>query len=227
MQKAPEEGDDEWGSVLRSRNSESDLTSSNIYTESQLESDLPNSFHELDSEAAVPKDSISTSERDQDEKRTFTDDQASEGEEEKGSDSSTILSNQNYDTPEQSGDESAESSSPSQSQFIFHKPSLFIEEKENGDEEPIPEELIIERMSSNKVIKPCQLGTKLPFKWTTGAGARIGYMRNYPSELQFSALEQVSLSPKAAGFSRPFSSPRALSSPWPVTQETSKFNIET
>ncbi|KAI0493085.1 hypothetical protein KFK09_027361 [Dendrobium nobile] len=227
VKKAPEEGDDEWGSVLRSRNSESDLTSSNIYTESQLESDLPNSFHELDSEAAVPKDSISTSERDQDEKRTFTDDQASEGEEEKGSDSSTILSNQNYDTPEQSGDESAESSSPSQSQFIFHKPSLFIEEKENGDEEPIPEELIIERMSSNKVIKPCQLGTKLPFKWTTGAGARIGYMRNYPSELQFSALEQVSLSPKAAGFSRPFSSPRALSSPWPVTQETSKFNIET
>ncbi|KAH0450911.1 hypothetical protein IEQ34_021603 [Dendrobium chrysotoxum] len=232
VKKAPEEGDDEWGSLLRSRNSESDLTNSNIYTESQLESDLPNSFHEFDGEAAVPKDTISTSERDQveleqfysfDEKSTFTDDQASEGEEEKESDSSTI-SNQNYDTPEQSGDESVESSSPSKCQLIFHKPSLFIEEKENGDEEPIPEELIIERMSSNKVIKPCQLGTKLPFRWTTGAGARIGYMRNYPSELQFSALEQVSLSPSGTGFSRPFSSPRAVSSPWPVTQETSKFN---
>ncbi|XP_020590630.1 IQ domain-containing protein IQM2-like [Phalaenopsis equestris] len=211
VKKAPDEGDDEWGSILRTSNSSSDLTNSNVYTESQLESEFPNSFEELDTEAAA-KDSSSTNERNRveldikicsfDKKTNFTDDQTSDGEEEKGSDSSST-SNQSYDTPEQSGDESAESSSPSKRKLIFHKPSIFIEDKEEyGDDEPMPEELIIERISSNKV---CQLGTKLPFKWTTGAGARIGYVRNYPSELQFSALEQVSLSPRGSGISRPFS----------------------
>lgn len=33
-------------------------------------------------------------------------------------------------------------------------------------------------------------------KWTTGAGPRITCVREYPSELQFKALEHVNLSPK-------------------------------
>lgn len=33
-------------------------------------------------------------------------------------------------------------------------------------------------------------------KWTTGAGPRITCVRDYPSELQFKALEHVNLSPK-------------------------------
>ncbi|GFY98470.1 calmodulin-binding family protein [Actinidia rufa] len=38
----------------------------------------------------------------------------------------------------------------------------------------------------------------LSCKWTTGAGPRIGCVRDYPSELQFRALEQVNLSPRVA-----------------------------
>ncbi|WOL09080.1 IQ domain-containing protein IQM1-like isoform X1 [Canna indica] len=34
-------------------------------------------------------------------------------------------------------------------------------------------------------------------KWTTGAGPRIGCVRNYPTDLQFKALEQVNLSPRS------------------------------
>ncbi|KDP33856.1 hypothetical protein JCGZ_07427 [Jatropha curcas] len=37
---------------------------------------------------------------------------------------------------------------------------------------------------------------RLPCKWTTGAGPRIGCVRDYPTELQTRALEQVNLSPR-------------------------------
>jgi hypothetical protein len=43
---------------------------------------------------------------------------------------------------------------------------------------------------------PYQLGKQLSFQWSTGAGPRIGCVRDYPSELQFLALEEVSLSPR-------------------------------
>ncbi|KAH0467749.1 hypothetical protein IEQ34_002782 [Dendrobium chrysotoxum] len=35
-------------------------------------------------------------------------------------------------------------------------------------------------------------------KWTTGLGPRIGCVRDYPSDLQFKALEKVNLSPKVS-----------------------------
>ncbi|MQL92056.1 hypothetical protein Taro_024676 [Colocasia esculenta] len=37
---------------------------------------------------------------------------------------------------------------------------------------------------------------RLACKWTTGAGPRIGCVRDYPLDLQFRALEQVNLSPR-------------------------------
>jgi hypothetical protein len=42
------------------------------------------------------------------------------------------------------------------------------------------------------------LSKRLSCKWTTGTGPRIGCVRDYPSELQSRALEQVNLSPKVA-----------------------------
>ena len=45
-------------------------------------------------------------------------------------------------------------------------------------------------------------------KWTSGAGARIGCVRDYPAELQSRALEQVNLSPN-----RPAA---AAAQPWPI-----------
>lgn len=40
-------------------------------------------------------------------------------------------------------------------------------------------------------------------KWTSGAGARIGCVRDYPAELQSRALEQVNLSPRVQHMGAP------------------------
>ncbi|WCJ42708.1 calmodulin-binding family protein [Euphorbia peplus] len=57
-----------------------------------------------------------------------------------------------------------------------------------------------------------QWSDRLSRKWCTGAGPRIGCVRDYPSELQFRALEQVNLSPRIAptpfGNYGPIPSPR-------------------
>ncbi|XP_062091060.1 IQ domain-containing protein IQM1-like [Humulus lupulus] len=42
------------------------------------------------------------------------------------------------------------------------------------------------------------LGQRLSCKWSTGTGPRIGCVRDYPTELQSRALEQVNLSPRVA-----------------------------
>ncbi|XP_048332254.2 IQ domain-containing protein IQM1 [Ziziphus jujuba] len=56
------------------------------------------------------------------------------------------------------------------------------------------------------------LAKRLSCKWTSGVGPRIGCVRDYPTELQFRALEQVNLSPKLAtghvGNCGPIPSPR-------------------
>lgn len=96
------------------------------------------------------------------------------------------------------------------------------------DVEVIPAESILQRINSHKDTKSYQLGKQLSCKWTTGAGPRIGFVRDYPSELQFRALEQVSLSPRSAYAlkslfspgSRAGSSPRA-STPIPITSRRS------
>ncbi|KAK8473888.1 hypothetical protein V6N13_002481 [Hibiscus sabdariffa] len=51
---------------------------------------------------------------------------------------------------------------------------------------------------------------RLPCKWTTGVGPRIGCVRDYPTDLQSRALEQVNLSPRVTpGFQfGPIPSPR-------------------
>ncbi|KAF8393606.1 hypothetical protein HHK36_021850 [Tetracentron sinense] len=56
------------------------------------------------------------------------------------------------------------------------------------------------------------LAKRLSCKWTTGTGPRIGCVRDYPTDLQFRALEQVNLSPRvtpgAFGNYGPIPSPR-------------------
>ncbi|PKA58263.1 hypothetical protein AXF42_Ash012986 [Apostasia shenzhenica] len=141
VKKAPDEDDEEWVSVLRSRNSEPDLTNLSSFSEPLAKLNPSNSSTE----------SISTAETEQIE-----------------------LSKQN----------------------------LFIE-----TEEELPKELIVQRINSKRK-RSYQLGKQLSFKWTTGAGPRIGCVRNYPSQLKCSSLQQVNLSPRGIGFS-----PRALSSP--------------
>ncbi|CAA3026475.1 Hypothetical predicted protein [Olea europaea subsp. europaea] len=56
------------------------------------------------------------------------------------------------------------------------------------------------------------LSKHMSCKWTSGAGPRIGCVREYPAELQFRALEQVNLSPRVAygplNYNGPIPSPR-------------------
>ncbi|KAJ0083813.1 hypothetical protein Patl1_29993 [Pistacia atlantica] len=77
-------------------------------------------------------------------------------------------------------------------------------QKQSDEEqiEAVPQEAILQRINSHKGMKSYQLGKQLSFKWTTGAGPRIGCVRDYPSELQFRALEKVNLSPRSAAYFR-------------------------
>ncbi|KAK4404996.1 IQ domain-containing protein IQM6 [Sesamum angolense] len=104
----------------------------------------------------------------------------------------------------------------SDSEFSVSKQNLFNQDEEQEYEEPIPREKIMKRINSHKGMKSYQLANQLSCKWTTGAGPRIGCVRDYPSELQFRVMEEVCLSPRST-----FSSPRGSSrSPTTATATT-------
>ncbi|XP_072982628.1 IQ domain-containing protein IQM2-like [Typha latifolia] len=110
------------------------------------------------------------------------------------------------------GDDETVEDSSSKRLSEYCKQNLFEGEQEDKGESSLPQELILRRINSRKGMKSYQLGKQLSFKWTTGAGPRIGCVRDYPSELQFRALEQVSLSPRTAAAPPRFSSPRYATS---------------
>ncbi|XP_066339254.1 IQ domain-containing protein IQM3-like [Miscanthus floridulus] len=62
----------------------------------------------------------------------------------------------------------------------------------------VPQKAILERMKSKSESKSYQLGHRLSLKWSTGAGPRIGCVKDYPMELRMQALEMVDLSPRAS-----------------------------
>ncbi|GMI74280.1 hypothetical protein like AT3G13600 [Hibiscus trionum] len=93
-------------------------------------------------------------------------------------------------------------------------------DENNHNVEAIAEESILQRINSKKGMKSYQLGKQLSCKWTTGAGPRIGCVRDFPSELQFRALEQVNLSPKSNGHTKPYFSPRYTSGLNPKLSES-------
>lgn len=65
---------------------------------------------------------------------------------------------------------------------------------------------------SNAEAPVFDLAKRLSCKWTSGVGPRIGCVRDYPTELQYRALEQVNLSPRLTagpvGNCGPIPSPR-------------------
>ncbi|KAG2398623.1 IQ domain-containing protein [Vigna angularis] len=63
----------------------------------------------------------------------------------------------------------------------------------------------IHKETEKKVEVPVfDVSKRLTCKWSTGAGPRIGCVRDYPEHLQSMALEQVNLSPRPAS-ARPYS----------------------
>ncbi|KAJ6743122.1 IQ DOMAIN-CONTAINING PROTEIN IQM6 [Salix viminalis] len=134
------------------------------------------------------------------------------------------------DSPGEDGYETAEDSFLTEEDFMVTKHNLFAEDEEEEDEEPVPKEKILKRIDSHKGMKSYQLAEHLSSKWTTGAGPRIGCMRDYPSELQFRVLEHANLSPRSRSdnpsprtssrFSPKVSSPMVLT-PASLCKETS------
>ncbi|KAM3266514.1 IQ domain-containing protein IQM2 [Capsicum annuum] len=95
------------------------------------------------------------------------------------------------------------------------KQSSSVEELDENKEEIIPNDTIIQRINSHKDLKSYQLGKQLSCRWSTGAGPRIGCLRDYPSKLQSHALEQVSLSPRSASrLKMSFSSRESTAMSW-------------
>ncbi|KAK7318914.1 hypothetical protein RJT34_03622 [Clitoria ternatea] len=82
------------------------------------------------------------------------------------------------------------------------------DDDDNDNDTDIPQESILKRINSHKETKSYQLGKQLSCKWTTGAGPRIGCVRDYPCELQLRALEQVNLSPRSGSRTRSSFAPR-------------------
>uniref|UniRef100_A0A3Q7JFI3 Calmodulin-binding family protein n=1 Tax=Solanum lycopersicum TaxID=4081 RepID=A0A3Q7JFI3_SOLLC len=81
--------------------------------------------------------------------------------------------------------------------------NLFDDEDEEDYEDTIPPEKIMKRIDTHRRTKSFQLAHQLSCRWTTGAGPRIGCMRDYPAELQFRVMEDVCLSPRTTTFQTP------------------------
>ncbi|KAG4991147.1 hypothetical protein JHK82_024647 [Glycine max] len=94
------------------------------------------------------------------------------------------------------GYETAEESFINEAEFMVSKSNMFVEDQDEEEENTIPKETILKRIDSHKGRKSYQLANHLSTKWTTGAGPRIGCMRDYPLELQNLILEQQNLSPR-------------------------------
>lgn len=73
--------------------------------------------------------------------------------------------------------------------------------KTNNNATTVHEEVIKDKKKVEAQV--FDLSKRLSCKWSTGAGPRIGCVRDYPEHLQSRALEQVNLSPRPAS-ARPY-----------------------
>ncbi|GJX51874.1 hypothetical protein Tco_0278719 [Tanacetum coccineum] len=83
----------------------------------------------------------------------------------------------------------------------------------DDEDEPCIDETILQRINSHKDASSFQLGRQISCKWSTGAGPRIGCLRDYPTELQSQALEQANLSPRSAPSSLRYTNAGTCTSP--------------
>lgn len=95
------------------------------------------------------------------------------------------------ETLSEDGYETADTSF-SEEEFMVPKMNLFDQEEAHD----VSKETIMQRIDSHKVMRSYQLAQQLTSRWTTGAGPRIGCMRDYPVKLQVRVLEESRLSPR-------------------------------
>lgn len=114
-------------------------------------------------------------------------------------------------------------------EFMVSKRNLFDFGEEDGAyDEHVSQEKIMKRINSHKENKSFQLGKQLSCKWTTGAGPRIGCVRDYPLELQARAMEEMCLSPRFSATSpRKFGMLLETSSPVKKSPLCPDQNLET
>ncbi|KAI7742097.1 hypothetical protein M8C21_012353 [Ambrosia artemisiifolia] len=87
-------------------------------------------------------------------------------------------------------------------ELMVSKRNLFdYGEADEAYDEEVPQEKIMKRINSHKENKSFQLAKQLSCRWTTGAGPRIGCVRDYPLELQARAMEEMCLSPRSTSTS--------------------------
>lgn len=60
----------------------------------------------------------------------------------------------------------------------------------------VDESNVTTTIHKNDAVAVFNASRRLSCKWSTGAGPRIGCVREYPEHLQSKALEQVNLSPR-------------------------------
>ncbi|KAL8223325.1 hypothetical protein R6Q57_018800 [Mikania cordata] len=86
------------------------------------------------------------------------------------------------------------------------KPLLIIPRPQETPTAPMNVE---DAITPNFVQLPFHEPNHISSKWSSGTGPRIGIVRDYPTQLQFRALEQVNLSPRVSpGNFGPIPSPR-------------------
>ncbi|KAK9062453.1 hypothetical protein SSX86_019639 [Deinandra increscens subsp. villosa] len=107
------------------------------------------------------------------------------------------------------GYEAAEDSFDSQQNLTS---SMHDDQLSDDEDEPCMDN-VFQGINSHKETNCFQLGRQLSRKWSTGAGPRIGCLRDYPTELQSHALEQANLSPKSAPCSLRFANNVLCTSP--------------
>ncbi|XP_058073940.1 IQ domain-containing protein IQM1-like [Magnolia sinica] len=87
-----------------------------------------------------------------------------------------------------------------------------VSKVDESAEESVKAEDDMDNDPANAVAPTFNMGKPSSRKWATGAGLRIGIVRDYPAELQCRALEQVNLSPRVtpapSGTCGPIPSPR-------------------
>ncbi|XP_061366116.1 IQ domain-containing protein IQM2-like [Gastrolobium bilobum] len=123
-------------------------------------------------------------------------------------------SNESFQMDSPTGGQETAQALASELDHTFPKQNISDEKHDVSDVETIPEESILKKLISHKEMKSYQLGKQLSCKWTTGAGPRIGFVRDYPCKLQYLALEQANLSPTSDCRSKSSFAPRTTTGPW-------------